>query len=567
MKKIIALLLALALVIGLVACGAKEEAAAPAETEAAAPAETEAAAPAETEAAPAEDLNETKVLKLGWGAKNDTLSGFLPPMNSGNTLDQRLLFSTLVKYDMENDSYLPELAETWEIAEDGMTYTFHLNENAKWHDGQPVTAEDVVYTLNFIVKNAGADAAKLVAIKGYQDVVDGVAETLAGAVASDDHTVVLELDQANFDLLWNFSCPNQSILPSHLLADKAWADAAVDEAFWANPIGSGPYKINETAYPNYVTLVRNDDYYGGTAKIKNIQLSYYADQTAINAALMAGDLAWATVPSAEDAQTVAAANAGIETIALNAEYCRGLVANLSNLDTARDDLKDPKVRQALNMIIDKQMIVDYMGVIANVATTVCSSKFNADIPVWERDVDTAVQMLKDAGYDFDDPLVLYTNYSDQQSIDIMEMMVASLQEAGVAAEYYIDANNAYSIIYETIDYDFLYGAMGGNDPNAFQHVTPGALYDVWYTEEILAENAERYGKLAAEYKATMDPAKREQIMDQMQIYSMEDMHRIPVWFMATVWVVDTAQVEGYEPVSSTFAWYTDANCLNWSFVQ
>ena len=548
MKKIIALLLALVMVTGLVACGQKAPEAAP-------------------EAAPTEDLNETKYLKLDWGARNETLSGFMAPMNTGNCLDQALLWSTLVKYDVEDGTFYSDLAESWEIAEDGKTYTFKLNQNAKWHDGEPVTAADVVYSINFVVKNAGAYSNKLVAVKGYQDVVDGVAETLAGVTAADDYTVVLELDSANFGLLISFASPNMAVLPEHLLSDKAWADAAVDETFWANPIGSGPYKINETAYPNYVTLIRNDDYYGGTAKIKNIQLTYYADQTAINAALMAGDLAWCTVESAEDADTVTAANAGMEVVALNAEYCRGLFANLSDADTARDDLKNPKVRQALNMIIDKQMIVDYMGVVASVATTYCSQKYNTDIPVWERDVDTAVQMLKDAGYNFDDPLVLYTNYDDQQSIDIMEMMVANLQEAGVAAEYYIDGNNAYSIIYETLDFDYLYGAGGGMDTGAFNQVTPGALYDVWYNEEILAELSERYGKLVAEYGATKDDAKREQILDQLQVNSMEDMHRIPVWFMATVWTIDTAQVEGFEPVPSTFAWLNNGNCLNWSFVQ
>ena len=488
-------------------------------------------------------------------------------MQSGNCQSHVLMWSTLVKYNIEDDSYYSDLAESWEISEDGKMYTFHLRQDAKWHDGEPVTAADVVYTVNFVVKNAGYSANKLVAIKGYQDVADGVAETLAGVTAPDDYTVVLELDSPNFDLLYVFSALHMAIVPEHLLGTKDWADAAADEEFWANPVGSGPYKVNETAYPNYVTLVRNDDYYGGTAKIKNIQLTSYADQTAINAALMAGDLAWYKVQSTEEADTITSSNKEMEAIAMNSEYCRGLFMNLSDSDTARDDLKDPRVRQALNMIIDKQMIVDYMGIIASVATTYNYQKFNTDIPVWERDVDTAVKMLEEAGYDFDDPLRLYTNYADQQSHDIMEMIVSSLKEAGVAAEYYVDSSNAYSIIYETLDFDMLYGACLGIDCGAFAQVNPGALYDVWYNDEILAELSERYGKLIVEYSATNDAAKREQLLDQLQFNSMEDMHRIPIWFMRTVWIVNTAQVEGYEPISSSFEWYCDGNCLNWSFIQ
>ena len=104
--------------------------------------------------------------------------------------------------------------------------------------------------------------------------------------------------------------------------------------------------------------------------------------------------------------------------------------------------KDVNIRKAFSLLIDRQALVDYFGAYTSVATTFTNnSGYNDDIPVWERDLEKAEQLLIDAGYDFSDTVQILAYYTDQATIDVMDIVVANFAEIGISAEYTIEGTD------------------------------------------------------------------------------------------------------------------------------
>src|SRR5690606_18681289 len=148
------------------------------------------------------------------------------------------IFEGLTKVDRDG-AVQPLLAKSWEISDDGLTYTFHLQENAKFHDGAPLTAADVKYSLDTARGAKSVNAQKQLFAKiAWVDVVD-------------DHTVKVTLSGPQGDFLYNM----------------AWGDAVIVSEKHAatngtNPVGTGPYKLGEWVKGDHATLVANADYWG-----------------------------------------------------------------------------------------------------------------------------------------------------------------------------------------------------------------------------------------------------------------------------------------------------------------
>ena len=128
------------------------------------------------------------------------------------------IFNRIVKLN-NNYEVLPDLAETWEVSEDALTYTFHLVDNATWHDGEPVTAADAKYTYDTIVAENYANAN----VFAYVDEI----------VAEDDTTLVFKMSQPDASFLSNLAWYGTFVLPQHILEGQDWTTSDFNE----NPIG------------------------------------------------------------------------------------------------------------------------------------------------------------------------------------------------------------------------------------------------------------------------------------------------------------------------------------------
>jgi peptide/nickel transport system substrate-binding protein len=256
-----------------------------------------------------------------------------------------LLFESLVGNDIRNGQPAPTgLADSWEIAPDGVTYTFHLNTEATWHDGVDVTTGDVQFSFD-----AMADLNVGSAYTG--DFLDA---TESWRVIDDDtFEVVAQEPLATFlfDLVPVF------IIPEHIWRSVPSTDWHTDPgATGSDPlrvIGSGPFKFQEWRQGESVTVVRNDEYHSKVPYIDAYILRIWPDQTALVNALLNGEID-AAVLEPTDVQTVEG-TAGLQVVTFPTP---NFTFYLTNLDPQKSTLfLDKRVRQALLSALDRESIV------------------------------------------------------------------------------------------------------------------------------------------------------------------------------------------------------------------
>ncbi len=191
----------------------------------------------------------------------------------------------------------PGLAESWETSPDGLTWTFHIRQGATWQDGQPVTANDVAFTLNFIrssedpaytgpwapngndTNGDGDPDHPLSLFDNYLDLADGYANTRISSVAATDASTVVIKTTAPLIVLGQMYIP---ILPEHIWGSMTFAQAY--KTTNDNPIGSGPFQVVDFNRDQAIRLVANKNYWGGAPKIDQLIYQYFdTDEAAVNA--------------------------------------------------------------------------------------------------------------------------------------------------------------------------------------------------------------------------------------------------------------------------------------------
>ncbi len=577
MKKWIALLLVLVMALSLLTACAKDEAPA-ASTGDSTPATGSSGDAASGNAvgdAPAESTGEKQYLKFTLGL-NDTLSGIKDTYTAGYATLQQWLFCTLMKYDTEAGEYVPALAEKLDVSDDGLVYTVTLKDS-KFHDGTPITADDVVFTFTNAVLGHAGRVSKLSSIEGYEAAFNDETDTVSGIQKIDDRTVQFTLSQPNSVFVEALSNGSFGILPAAYFEGMTGAAIKENAAFWSQPVGSGAYYVSETAYPNYIVLTRFDDYYD-PAGIENVLCTYYADYEAMYAAMIAGELDWISGLEEEPAMNIMAQNSDIEGIPVETTYHRWFVMNTSGTagdQASHPSLQNPRVRHALDMLIDKEAICQLYGSLASPLTTHVNAsmpEYNSDIPLWKRDVEGAKKILEEENYDFNTPLRLYANYTDQITADFLELVVQNLAEGGVTATYTIDGN--WQDYLESANYDFRYMATSSPIKTAFYELNSIAGLNATLVgnypvgdPEFAAYQKARYDDLITAYKATLDPVEQKEILDQLQYNGYEDMYDLVLYSLGSYEMVNTKHFAGMPVVPPDYSEICDFKFSNWSLVN
>ncbi|MFW5941813.1 MAG: peptide ABC transporter substrate-binding protein [Chloroflexota bacterium] len=270
------------------------------------------------------------------------------------------------------------------ISEDGTAITFNLRDDIVWSDGEPITADDFIFTYEMIV-----DPNNAVASTYPYDLV-------TSASAPDDQTVVLEFEepfapwQAYF---WRF------LLPEHVLGPVFEAEGTLDSADWnlAPTVGAGPYTFAEWESGSFARFVRNDNYYGEAPIIDEIFIRFVPDDASQTAALRnaEGDLgtfiAYSDIPMLEDA--------GVEVAAVPSGYAEGWFPYLG--EDGHPALQDVQVRQALAHGFDRFALVDdlLLGQTEVAATLWDDTPYvDPSIEPYPYDPDRARELLDEAGW-------------------------------------------------------------------------------------------------------------------------------------------------------------------------
>lgn len=311
------------------------------------------------------------------------------------------IYEGLVKYDASGDLKCA-VAEDYTISEDGLTYTFHLRDGVKFHDGSEVTAEDVVYSINRY-----ADISQAPEFYNMQEVNN-----------PDNKTVTVTLDAPNTDFLADLTL---AIIPA--------SNSAPD----TNVIGTGPYKFVSRSPQESITLEAFDDYWGEKAHIKNVTLKVIANPDAIVMELKGG--AVDMYCRITDTQAAELAGSDFEILEGTMNLVQALYLN--NNVAPFDDIR---VRQALCYAIDPQEIMNFVS--GGKGTELGSSMFPAFGKyfdeslnhVYDQDLEKAKALLAEAGYadGLSFTITVPSNY--QQHVATAEVLVEEFAKIGVNAE-------------------------------------------------------------------------------------------------------------------------------------
>lgn len=451
--RIIALLLALTL---LTACGGNS---APATNEAP---KTDAPAAA----APADDTS----IILAQTSEVANLNPMIQPRTPDSNV-QCLIFGFLVMPD-ENLNYVGDLAESWDITNEGTVYTFKLRNDIKWHDGEAFNADDVIFTLTALAhpNYHGGNDGRVMSIVGASEYQAGAAESVAGLKKIDDYTVEITLAQPNAAFMANMYT---AMLPEHILGE-------VDPGEWGNhdfnraPVGNGKYKFVEWKPGQYITLERNEEYYGTKPAIKNVTVQFGADTTLV-AALMNGEVdVLYNLPASEIENVEAMPNSSVYTY-------EQMTVSYIGLNQLVPALSDRNVREALAHAIDKQTLVDtcFGEGLAFVCEDVFPSNHwshSENVTVYEYNPELSKKLLEESGYTMGsngyyekDGQVLHLTFDMASSSADSKAMAALLQQFF----------KAVGVSMEVIEQDF--------STLAFTKLLPGNA-----TEETTAEDFQMY---------------------------------------------------------------------------
>ena len=239
------------------------------------------------------------------------------------------VFEGLTRFAADG-SIIPGLASEWDISEDGANYTFTLRSGVTFHDGEAMTADDVVFSIT----RAQAE--------GSTNAQTGLFANIVSVEAVDDTTVVITLDGPDGAFLF----------------DMAWGDAVIVDPASAdgnatNPVGTGPFRFEEWRQGDSVTLVRNDAYWGDAAALEQATFRFISDPNAAFAAMMAGDIdAFPNFPAPETlAQFDGDPRFNVIVGSTEGE-------TILSMNHGSDALQDVRVRQAIAHAINRQDIID-----------------------------------------------------------------------------------------------------------------------------------------------------------------------------------------------------------------
>jgi peptide/nickel transport system substrate-binding protein len=293
------------------------------------------------------------------------------------------IYESLLDFDFDL-SPKPQLAESWERSEDGLTYTFHLVKNAKWHDGTPFTAADVVFSCAVMLPEVHPRARTNFA-------------RCESITAPDDHTVVFRLRQPFGPFLLSFETSSCPIVPKHIYEGSDYRNNPANDL----PIGTGPFRFNEWVRGAHIHLLANEDYYReGLPHLTEIWYRVMPDAASRAAALETGEVQIAQFGDVETFDVARlAALPTLEMTTKGYEFYSPVLWYELNLRKA--PFSDLRFRKAMMHLLDRQFIVDRImfGLAAPASGPIASTTkyYSPDVNAYPLDIAAANAFLDEMG--------------------------------------------------------------------------------------------------------------------------------------------------------------------------
>ena len=436
-----------------------------------------------------------------------------------------LIFNGLTAHDGDNQ-VVPGLAESWDFDEETCTYTFHLAENVKWHDGEPFTAEDVKFTIEAIMdpENGSENAPN------YEDVQE--------ITVVDDHTVSFKLDAPNAAFL---DYMTMAVLPKHLLEGE---DMQTSD-FFRHPVGTGPYKLESWEEGQAITLVKNEDYFKGEPNIDTVVFKIVPDDNAKALQLKSGELDLALL-TPKDAATFTEDEAYTCYDMKTSDY-RGILFNFWNEYWQENRDLIPAVCYAMDResIINAVLLGQGMPAYGPLQRNIYN---NEDVEHYDYDPEKAKAVLEEAGCEMGDDGYYYRNgekvgfvisvgAGDQVRIDIAQIAAQQLQQIAMDVTVEIPAQVDWG---GQMAYLIGWGSPFDADDHTYKvfGTDKGANYS-GYSNELVDQ-------YLTEARQSDDPEVRKEAYDKFQVELAKDPAFAFICYIDANYVAN-ADIQGIDP--------------------
>lgn len=433
------------------------------------------------------------------------------------------IYEGLLTYDFDL-SPKPGLAKSWEVSEDGKTYTFHLEEGVTWHDGEPFTADDVVFSASeFLMDTHPRARANF-----------SRAESIT---ALDDHTVEFRLKEPFPAFLLAFEVSSAPMMPAHIYQGTDYRNNPMN----GTPIGTGPFKFAEWVKGSHIHLTRNDAYWQeGKPYLDEIYFKVIPDAASRAVALESGSIQQTQYNAIEpfDVQRLAALP-HVELELKGYEF----VAPMAWIEMNHrvEPLNDKRFRQAILYALDREFIRDRiwfgLGRVPTGPVNSVTKFYEPDVTPYALDRDKAVALLDEMGLEPDADGVRATvrflpmPYGETWT-RLAEYIKQSLGKVGI--EVVLESTDAAGWVQRVSNWDyemttnFLYQYGDPALGVARTYISDNIRKGVMFSNTMGYDNPE-VDRLFAEAAQETDPEKRQALYSAVQKILVED---VPVaWLM------------------------------------
>jgi glutathione transport system substrate-binding protein len=328
------------------------------------------------------------------------------------------MYETLLTFD-DDGKIVGKLAESYDVSDDNLTYTFHLRKGVKFHDGTDFTAQSVIDNINRVSNSANGLSRRRLFVVTDSD--GNETSRIANMEATDDNTLVITLAQP-YNVFLNKLTQFMIISPSAL--------EQYGNDIMYHPCGTGPFVFKDRTEGDHTTMVANKDYWGGAPKVDSVTIKEVPEAGSRTAMLQTGE-ADMVYPFTSDQMSAVTGNTDINVSASYSNIMRYVTLNMD-----LKELSDVKVRQAMNYAIDKNAYIKVMydghALPATSCVPNCISYYKEE-PAYEYNLDKAKELMKEAGYENGFTLTLWGDNTTQE-IKGMTFVQQELAQIGITVD-------------------------------------------------------------------------------------------------------------------------------------
>jgi peptide/nickel transport system substrate-binding protein len=461
-----------------------------------------------------------------------------------NTNDQIVTINinrSLYSWDESANRPKLELGEKVDVSADGLTYKIALRKNVKFHNGRQMTADDIIWSYERVMKIKSPAARYVRIIKGAKDFEEDKAPRIAGLRKIDNFTLEIGMEQP-VDPAYSLYEGGTAILPKEDVEKKG-------DAFGSDPVGLGPFKFQKWVKGSEVVVVKNPDYFEkGKPYLDKVVYKIMPEGAARDAAFRAKELDATVVGSAQYPVYLADPQ-----ISKNMVEVAELFTRMIGFNPNYEPFKKKEVRQAINHAIDTKLIIERLlkgkafQAVSYLPST--SPAFDAKAKGYEYNVEKAKALMKQAGYEQGFTFECIGTNNESWGIPVVEAIMPFLRAINVTVKPQQVEGAALAPRLQKLDYQaYIWSLSSGAGGDSLQALARWESKNPPSAGNFVTYNNPEFDKLLEAARKERDIAKRNEILRKADAIFKDD---APIWFFNYNKAVIAHQpwVKGIKPVA------------------